>query len=123
MSNNAIITVALPNYNVSTAGAYLGFGHAGVITVIDGKATYYEYGLYPNNDDNKPFLSAASPTGNGAIRSIPLGSVDFDNNGNIRQDSLLGILNNIFGSSGMYKYDTGEAVVSQFNIMMNRQAK
>lgn len=47
MGSAALIPVVLPNYNVSTAGVSLGFGHAGFLLVSeDGSAKFYEYGLY-----------------------------------------------------------------------------
>ncbi len=73
MANGALIPVVLPNYNVASDGASIGFGHAAFILVLsDGSATYYEYGLYANSAQNAPFLAAVNPNGAGAVRRLPL---------------------------------------------------
>jgi hypothetical protein len=47
MASAAFIPVIMPNYNVTSDGALIGFGHAAFLLVAsDGSATYYEYGLY-----------------------------------------------------------------------------
>lgn len=47
MGSAALIPVVLPNYNVSTDGVLMGFGHAAFLLVSsNGSATYYEFGLY-----------------------------------------------------------------------------
>jgi hypothetical protein len=60
MANGALISIVLPNYNVTNVegtGISFGFGHAAEILVRpDGTATFYEYGLYANNAQNSPFI-------------------------------------------------------------------
>jgi hypothetical protein len=53
VTQNVIIPIILPNDNVATEGGLAGFGHAAVIAVVNGQATYYEYGLYTKAGDGQ----------------------------------------------------------------------
>ena len=118
MGGGAFIPIILPNYNVSYNGSSLPFGHAGFLLVSpDGTATYDEFGLYFNNSPLVVTNNGTATIADSNIRQIKLGTnLQFDSSGNVTAVSLQAALNEIFGGSGLYVGDTGEAIVTPFSI-------
>lgn len=103
MGSEALIPVVLPNYNVSTAGVNLGFGHAGFLLVSsDGSAKFYEYGLYKQDNFTITHSGSSGSAGNGNIRALDINApMQFDSSGAITAASIKTALDQVFGSSGM----------------------
>ena len=118
MANPTFVALTLPNYRVGVNGGTgdIPFGH-GAFLVTNGSSngSYYEYGQY-KPDDFTNVNGVSSYSQNSAIRSVPVSGLEYDATGNLTQDSLHSALDQVFGSSGLYKSDTGMVIASAFPI-------
>ncbi|MBB4236168.1 hypothetical protein GGD57_002746, partial [Rhizobium esperanzae] len=117
-NSSAFVPLVLPNYNVMSPLQLEapGLGHAGFMIVDSlGRDQYYEFGRYSAAKNSN--LITNHPTNSGNVRSVSIpGLMSFDEDGKISQNSLRSALDHVYGASGMYKADTGVAVVTQFGI-------
>jgi hypothetical protein len=114
-TNPQFIPVIFPNYMIglNDRSVLLPFlGHAGFILVDpNGRAGYYEYGLYPNGG-----IGVITNNQNGNVRFLELGALKYDTSGNISQDSLKGAFDKIVNGSNFYKEDPGMLFASPFKV-------